>query len=39
MANKARGSLVNMKMFIGFKSTYISPLLALIFTIFLVATL
>jgi len=39
MANKARGSLVNIKIFIGFKSIYTSPLLALISTIFLIATL
>ena len=39
MANKARGSLVNAKMFVGFKSTHILPLLALISTIFPVATL
>ena len=37
MANEARRCLVNAKMSAVFKSTYISPLLALTFTIFLVA--
>jgi len=38
MANKAKGYLVNAKISIGFKSTHISPPLALISIIFLIAT-